>query len=105
MARKQTVNSDKVSKEKPSTALEPRYMRGKKPANVAVHKIADVLALIEKHGHGKKFKRQAKAAGHTITVAPETVNFIKDFLAKNNMHTDRIGRQVFNSNGTYNCDS
>jgi hypothetical protein len=104
MAKKsKAVKSKKASKAKQPEAPTPRYMRGKKPTRIAAHSIADVLAVIEKHGHGKKFKRQAKAAGHTVTLNPKTVNFVKDFLAKNGMHTNRIAANVINSNGSFNC--
>ncbi len=104
MARKSTAKSPKHPKSKSPTAIPtPRYMRGKKPKSISIHKIADVLAVIEKHGHGKKFKRQAKAAAHTIALHPKTVNFIKDFLADNNMYSDKIGRKAIDSDGDYDC--
>jgi hypothetical protein len=88
-----------------SAAPEPRYMTRKKPADIDIHKLTDVMALIEKRGLSAKFKRQAKADGHAVTLTPDTVNFIKKFLSKNNMHTDRLGRKAITSDGDYDCDT
>jgi hypothetical protein len=104
MARKLKKTAKKSPKAKVTKAPTPRYMKGKKPRAVAFHKVADVLAVIEKHGHGRKFKRQTRAGEHTMILHPDTVNFIKDFLAKNNMHTDPIGRKAITSGGDYDCD-
>lgn len=104
MAKKSRKRVQKTGKAKATEVLTPRYMRGKKPKAISFHKIADVLAVIEQHGHGKKFKRQARAADHMMTLHPDTVNFIKDFLAKNKMHTHRLGRKAILSDGDYDCD-
>ncbi|MEY9120645.1 hypothetical protein [Bradyrhizobium yuanmingense] len=104
MAKKQKKTAKKTSNAKVAKAPAPRYMQGKKPKAIAFHKVADVLAVIEKHGHGRKFKRQSKASEHSVILHPETVNFIKDFLAENNMHTDPIGRKAITSGGDYDCD-
>ncbi len=104
MAKKPKKTAKKSPKAKVTKAPTPRYMKGKKPRAVAFHKVANVLAVIEKHGHGRKFKRQTRAGEHTIILHPATVNFIKDFLAKNNMHTDPIGRKAITSGGDYDCD-
>jgi hypothetical protein len=104
MAKKPKAKPKKANKAKPAEAPKPRYMRGKTPKSIAFHKVADVLGVIAEHGHNKKLRRQMKAAGHTMTLHPKTVNFIKDFLAKNNMHTDPIGRKAITSDGDYDCD-
>lgn len=104
MAKKTKKTTKKTPKAQVKAAPTPRYMTGKKPRAVAFHKVADVLAVIEKHGHGKKFKRQIRAGEHAMILHPNTVNFIKDFLAKNNMHTDPIGQKAITSGGDYDCD-
>lgn len=84
--------------------VQPVYLKGKKPAKIALHDVMDVLKMIDDHGHSKKFKSKAKAAGAMMTVSPETVNFIKDFVADNNMHGHRIGKKVVNQHGN-DCDN
>lgn len=91
----------KAPAKKPKSA--PTYLRGKKPVKISVHRVADVLAMIHDHGHTTKFKRQAKAAGLSMTLNPKTVNFVKDFVSNNAMHTHPIGKQVVNSDGSYSC--
>jgi hypothetical protein len=81
----------------------PTYLTGPDPVRIPAHRVADVLALIHKHGHAAKFKRQAKAAGLHMTLDPKTVNFVKDFVAKNNIHSSAVGKQVVNSGGTFDC--
>jgi hypothetical protein len=93
----------KTAKTGKQTKPTPTYLTGAKPVNIPAHRIADVFALIHKHGHAAKFKRQAKAAGVSVTLHPKTVNFVKDFLANNAMHTNAVGRQAINSGGTFNC--
>jgi hypothetical protein len=98
----------KAKKAKPAKARKqqiptPTYLTGKKSVDIPAHRVADVFALIHKHGHAAKFKRQAKAAGVAMTLDPNTVNFVKDFVAKNEMHTNAVGRQVVNSGGTFDC--
>jgi hypothetical protein len=83
--------------------VEPTYLRGEDPVHIPVHRVMDVLKMIDDHGHSSKFKRQAKAAGVAMTLHPKTVNFVKDFVANNNMHAHAVGKQVVNSNGTYDC--
>jgi hypothetical protein len=95
-----TKRARKAGPTKPPT---PVYMRGTRSAKVSAHNIADVFAMIEKHGHGRKFRQQAKAGDHVVTLDPKTVNFVKDFVAKNGMHGDRIGKQIVNSGGSFNC--
>jgi hypothetical protein len=85
--------------------VSPTYLRGTKHVDIPVHRIVDVLNMIEAHGHAKKFKARAKVADMTMRLHPTTVNFVKDFVANNDMHTHPVGKQVINSNGTYDCTS
>ena len=81
----------------------PTYLRGRAPVKIPVHRVAEVLAMIHEHGYTQKLKRQAKAAGVSMSVDPKTVNFVKDFVAKNGMHTHQVGEQVVNSDGSFSC--
>ncbi len=82
---------------------EPTYLRGTKSVDIPVHRVSDVIAMIHEHGHAAKFKRQAKAAGLSMSLNPKTVNFVKDFVANNEMHGHPVGKQVVNSDGTFSC--
>jgi hypothetical protein len=99
MAKKAKVKRNTAKSLTPT----PTYLRGRKPVNIPAHRVADVLAMIHEHGHTQKFKRQAKAAGISMSLDPKTVNFVKDFVANNAMHTSTVGKQVVNSDGSFSC--
>jgi hypothetical protein len=83
--------------------VKPTYLKGTKHVNIPVHRVVDVLKMIDDHGHSEKFRKQAKAKGAVMRLHPKTVNFVKDFVANNNMHEHAVGKQVVNSNGSYDC--
>ena len=93
----------KKAKAAKQAAPKPTYLTGKKPVDIPVHRVADVLKMIHQHGHSAKFKKHAKAAGHAMSLHPDTVNFVKDFVADNAMHNDPVGKQVMNSGGSFDC--
>ena len=101
MAKK--AKKAKAAKKQTRQAPTPTYLKGTKSVNIPAHRVSDIMGLIHKHGHGAKFKRQAKAAGVAMTLDPKTVNFVKDFLAKNEMHTTAVGKQAINSGGSFKC--
>jgi hypothetical protein len=76
--------------------VKPTYLTGKKPVKIQVHDVANILKMIDDHGHSAKFKRQAKKAGAFMMVDPDTVNFVKNFVADNNMHAHPVGKKVVN---------
>ena len=94
----------KKAAKKAMKALTPVYMKSTAaPTSIGAHDVADLLATIESQGLGAKFRRAAKAGGHTVTVDPKTVNFVKDFLAKNMMHSHSVAKKAINSAGSFNC--
>jgi hypothetical protein len=93
-----------AKKAKAAKPLTPVYMKATaRPTTIGAHDVADLLAIIEGQGLGAKFRRAAKAGGHTVTVDPKTVNFVKDFLAKNMMHSHSVAKKAINSAGSFNC--
>jgi hypothetical protein len=84
---------------------QPTYLKGKKPVSIPVHRVIDVLKMIDEHGHSEKFSSQAKKKGLAMGVHPDTVNFVKDFVAEHDLHEHPVGKQVINSNGSYDCTS
>lgn len=103
MAKKaKTARKAKAAKK---AKVMPTYLKGTKSVDIPAHRVSQVLAMIHERGHTAKFRRQAKAAGLVMTLHPKTVNFVKDFVAQNDMHTHTVGRQVINSNGKFDCTS
>jgi len=93
----------KAAKTAKKPAPTPTYLKGTNPVDIPAHRVAEVLAMIHDQGHTAKFRKQAKAAGVVLTLNPKTVNFVKDFVAKNDMHSHAVGKQVVNSDGTFSC--
>ncbi len=85
--------------------VQPTYLKGTKSVDIPAHRVAEVLSMIHDEGHTAKFKRQAEAAGAVMTLDPKTVNFVKDFVANNDMHSHPVGKQVVNSDGSFDCTS
>jgi hypothetical protein len=93
----------KKAKAAKKAKVTPTYLKGTKSVDIPAHRVAEVLAMIHKKGHTAKFRRHAKAAGVVMTLHPKTVNFVKDFVANNDMHTHAVGKQVVNSDGSFDC--
>lgn len=64
----------------------PSYMKGRKPIKVPLHSIIDVLRTIDDLGHSERFRQAAEEKGAYMTIHPQTVNFVKSYLADNNLH-------------------
>lgn len=80
-------------------SVTPTYLPKGQTYTIGLHDLVRALKVIEKHGHTAKFARAAKGLRAAGTFDAKTVNFIKDFMAKKNMHTDPIGKHiVFNRN-------
>jgi hypothetical protein len=105
MAKQAKVVAKRAKPAVKKVTVSPTYLRGTKHVDIPVHRIVDVLNMIEAHGHTKKFRTRAKAADVTMRLHPATVNFVKDFVANNDMHAHPVGKQVINSGGTYDCTS
>lgn len=104
MAKKaKRAKKAKARKTAKAAKVTPTYLRGTRSVDIPAHRVSEVLAMIHDHGHSAKFRRQAKAAGAVMTLDPKTVNFVKDFVANNHMHTNAVGKQVINSDGTFSC--
>ena len=84
---------------------------------MGLHDVVRVLKAIDKHGHMAKFVRAAKEQKAAGTFDAKAVNFVKDFMVKNKMHNDPIGKHIVNAaqagprtamargrSGRFNCD-
>ena len=64
---------------------KPNYLKGKKPLKLHLHSVVDILHDIHTQGHSEQFKAAAEKAGAVLSVHPQTVNFVKDYLADNQL--------------------
>jgi hypothetical protein len=74
--------------------VKPTYLKGKKPITIGLHDVMKLMRVIDKHGHADKFEKAAKRKKAFMSVHPDTVNFVKDFVVKSGMHDHPIGRHV-----------
>jgi hypothetical protein len=85
----------------------PSYMKGRKPLKVPLHSVMDILKSIDDLGHSDKFRQAAKDKGTFVTIHPAAVNFVKDYLATNNLHErNDVARNVVGAcpgDDPYNC--
>lgn len=64
----------------------PNYMKGRSNVKIPLHSVMDVIKMIHDLGHGNQFRQAAVNQGAFVTLHPQTVNFVKDYLANNNLH-------------------
>lgn len=90
--------------------VTPTYMTGKKPLSIGLHDVVRALKVIEEHGELDAFLKAAKRKKIKLLAAPETVNFVKDFVVAKNMHEHAVGKHIVNPKGSgggspnYECD-
>jgi hypothetical protein len=96
----------KKSKAKTSTAkaekVTPTYLKSGTSFKIGVHDVIRALKVIEERGLLDKFAAAAKRHATSLSVDARTVNFVKDFMVKNNMHDDPIGKHIVNAKMTGN---
>jgi len=105
MAKPSKTRAKRKKVATPKKVPAPTYLNGTDYVDIPMHRVVEVLKMIHEHGHATKFKKQAKQADLKMRFDPKAVNFVKDFVANNDMHSHAVGRQVVNSAGTYDCTS
>jgi hypothetical protein len=85
-----------MAKKAAAAKVKPTYMTGKKPMKIGLHDVIRALKVIDDHGHMAKFTRAAKKKKAMMLVEPATVNFVKDFIVKNDMHAHPLGKHIVN---------
>lgn len=65
----------------------PNRLKGRKSLNIEIHSIVDIIHEIHRLGHTPGFQEAAKKAGASISISPQAVNFVKDYIADNDLHT------------------
>lgn len=89
-----------VSKSNPGAgapSVMPTYLPEGQTYTMGLHDVVRALKVIEKHGHMAKFVKAAKDQQAAGTFDAKTVNFVKDFMVKQKMHTDPIGKHIVNA--------
>lgn len=79
--------------------IKPTYMKGKRPLKIALHDIVRVVKMLDDKKQTKKFQKAAKSNNAVVSVDAKTVNFVKDFMVKNNLHDHPIGKHIVNARG------
>jgi hypothetical protein len=104
MAKKAKAKRAKAGKPKKArrsaasaAPVTPTYLPEGKSYTLGLHDVVRALKVIDKHGHMAKFVRAAKEAKAGGTFDAKTVNFVKDFMAKNKMHADPVGKHIVNA--------
>ena len=64
----------------------PSYMKGRKSIKISLHSVIVVLRTIDSLGHSDEFRKAAEEQGAFMTLHPKTANFVKKYLAENNLH-------------------
>jgi hypothetical protein len=78
-------------------AITPTYLPEGQTYTMGLHDIVRVVQLIEMHGHMAAFLRAAKAQHVGGIFDATAVNFVKDFMVKQKMHADPIGKHIVNA--------
>jgi hypothetical protein len=60
--------------------------KGKKPLQVPMHSVVHFVRMLHDEGHADKFVKAAKKSKVFMSMHPDSVNFVKDFLNANQLH-------------------
>jgi hypothetical protein len=97
-AQKAKAGTSKARAKRASApSVTPTYLPKGQTYTMGLHDVVRALKVIEKHGHMAKFVRAAKDQQAGGTFDAKTVNFVKDFMVKQKMHTDPIGKHIVNA--------
>jgi hypothetical protein len=96
MAKKAKAKKSKAVKAS-APPVTPTYLKDGQKYTMGLHDVVRALKVIDKHGHMAKFVKAAKAQKAAGTFDAKTVNFVKDFMVKNKMHKDPIGKHIVNA--------
>jgi hypothetical protein len=97
VAKKAKAKKSKARGAASAQPVRPTYLSEGQTYTMGLHDVVRALKVIEKHGHMAKFVRAAKDQQAAGTFDAKTVNFVKDFMVKQKMHTDPIGKHIVNA--------
>ncbi|MDO8400622.1 MAG: hypothetical protein Q7T45_22655 [Bradyrhizobium sp.] len=89
----------KGAKRKPIEQVTPTFLKEGLSIRMGLHDVIKVVKMIEKAGHLGKFTSRVKREEAQVTVPADTVNLVKDFVAKNGMHGSATGKHIVNGRG------
>ena len=95
--KKVRARASKASPRAGAPSVTPTYLPEGQTYTLGLHDVVRALKVIEKHGHMAKFVKAAKDQQAAGTFDAQTVNFVKDFIVKQKMHTDPIGKHIVNA--------
>jgi hypothetical protein len=78
-------------------SVTPTYLPEGQTYTMGLQDVVRVVKIIEKYGHMTKFVRAAKRQQAAGTFDAKTVNFVKDFMVKQRMYSDPIGKHIVNA--------
>ena len=64
----------------------PSYLKGKRPVTVPMHSVVAFVKMLQDEGHVDQFVKAAKKSKTVMTMHPDSVNFVKDYLHSNQLH-------------------
>jgi hypothetical protein len=98
MAKRSKSRKSKAAASKAKTKkVKPRYLKAGTSYTMGLYDVVRALKVIEEHNHLDKFVRESKRNKTSVRVNYKTVNFVKDFMVKNNMHDHPVGKHIVNA--------
>jgi len=96
MARKSKAKKSKTSKPGLQN-VEPTYLKRGTSYKMGLHDVIRAIKAIEERQNLDKFVRAAKKQGASVSVDAKTVNFVKDFMVKSEMHDHPVAAHIVNA--------
>jgi hypothetical protein len=98
MVKSPKAKASKAAASKGNTKkVRPRYLKRGTSYTLGLHDVVRALKVIEEKNHLDKFVRASKRNKTSVSVNAKTVNFVKDFMVKNNMHDHPVGKHIVNA--------
>ena len=75
----------------------------KRPARVPLHTVMDALRTIHDKGDSDHFMTEAEKANAVVSVPPDTLKFVKQYVTQNDLHNHPATNRVVLCRQPYNC--
>ena len=100
MVKRSKAKTSKAAALKGKTKkIIPHYLKRGASYKLGLHDVVRALKAIDERKHLDKFVRASKQNKTSVSVDAKTVNFVKDFMVKNNMHDHPVGKHIINAMG------